>query len=81
MGWTVGNDEGYAVRRDGVLLLRTASDTRHQAICNGLVLLFDADIAATNNTSPEILDQIWDHLEEVHSNSLKIVRCRAIEIE
>lgn len=80
MGYIIGDDEGWAVRRDGVILLRTASDTRRQAIMNGLVLLFEGDIQTINNTATSILEHLWSHIEAVNEGSLELVRCKAIEV-
>ena len=79
MSHALGDDEGYAVRYNGVLLLRTASDTPHQARCNGAVLLFDADPLTVNDTAPYVLEAVWNHFVKQSGGDMQIVACKAIE--
>lgn len=79
MNRIIGDDEGFAVKLDGKLLLRTASDTPEQAMMNGAVLLFGADPATVNTTAQHVLEAVWNHFVEVSGSDIQIVRCKAIE--
>ena len=74
-------DIGYAVRRNGTILLRTASDTDWQAMGNGLVLVFDADPQMIDWAAPAQVRRAWQECVDNAPDELQIVRVRAVEMD
>lgn len=73
-------DHGFAVKRDGLLLLRTASDTPHQAMGNGLCLVFGCDPYKIDWQDPAWIKAAWEFEAELSAFVLEIVPCRAVEV-
>jgi len=73
-------DHGFAVKRDGLLLLRTASDTPHQAMGNGLCLVFGFEPYAVDWQDPAWIRAAWEFETELSAFVLEIVQCRAVEV-
>lgn len=74
-------DAGFAVRRNGTLLIRTASETDWQAMGNGLVLVFHADSNLINWAHPASVTAAWVECVERSGEDIQIVPCRVIAIE
>jgi hypothetical protein len=69
-------DAGFAVKRNGILLIRTASETEWQAKGNGLVLVFGADPAQIDWAHPEDVRAAWAKCVEREGEDIEIVPCR-----
>ncbi len=75
-----GADKGWAVRRNGTILLRTASDTEWQAMGNGLVLVFDIRACFVDFADPDLIRDAWAERVAKSVEEIKIVRCQGVEI-
>lgn len=73
-------DRGFAVRRNGTILLRTATNTAAQAMGNGLVLLFGADPQMIDWADPDRIEVAWAEAVRRSIDTLQIVECRAVAI-
>lgn len=71
-------DCGWAVRRNGTILLRTASDSEHQAMGNGLVLIFGAPVDQIDWARPADIRSAWAACLAASDEDIDIIRCRAI---
>lgn len=74
-----GADRGFAVRRNGIVLLRTATETDWQAMGNGLVLVFGADPSRVDFLDPSSIRSIWLNCIAHTDERIEIVSVRAIE--
>lgn len=72
---------GYAVKLDGKLSLRTASDEEHAAMINGLVLFFGVDPRITGHWTEAVIREIWaDGVSRCcDKHKVEIVKVRIIE--
>ena len=75
-----GAETGWAVKRNGTVLIRTATETPVQAKGNGLVLIFDARPDIVDWSSPENITNCWDACDRQSADQLEIVPCRVVEV-
>lgn len=75
-----GSDRGWAVRRNGILLIRTATETDWQAMLNGLVLVFNVDPQQVNYATPEQARAAWSECIKHTDEILEIAECRVTSI-
>jgi hypothetical protein len=74
-------DCGFAVKRNGVILLRTASETMTAAMGNGLVLLFGANAAHIDWAAEPTIRHAWEScIARCPTEQLEIVRVKAVEL-
>jgi hypothetical protein len=73
-------DCGFAVKRNGVVLLRTATETKPAAMGNGLVLLFGANPALIDWVDEPTIRRAWEECLQRTNEQLEIVRVRAVEV-
>jgi len=76
-----GGDRGFAVKRNGTLMIRTASENDWQAMGNGLVLVFGANPQVIDWAFPGAVEKAWSRCVEQSDDVLEIVACRVVQAE